>query len=108
MIDILAVKTPWGRGHSASAYAPAEGCDRALNLHCARLHESWKVGGVLARLDRGHREHDRQRKWRCYSLETLSYDAQRYVGGKQLATRHGEVTETLPTPHFFPPSSQQA
>ena len=95
----LMTKVPWGRGRSVLAYPDALGCDSTLNLHCARtVHASWKPGGILARLDKGHRKQDITRKWRCYSMLVLSSDARVYVGGKQYAggaLRHTELERLL-------------
>ena len=61
-------------------YAPAQGCDAALNAYCRADCSPHKDGvATLARYDVGLIGD--ATKWRCYTLAALSSDTQQYIRG---------------------------
>ena len=71
------------------AYAPAEGCDTALNHFCQRNCNMGQL--TLARIG-GPGGHG---KWRCYTLHTLSADTMQHIGGADYCTREDQLLAEL-------------
>ena len=96
--DYLAERRATERSLRTPMYAAASGCDGWLNGHCYKATAlrgiAWRVHGVLARFERGHR--DRRQRWRCFSVAALSNDTSAYrVGSRLYITLHDELTTEL-------------
>ena len=73
--------------------APSDVCQAWLDAYCMNVCPHASSHELVARFDaaKGHPES----AWRCYALETLSADRERYVTGTTYCTRHKILQDEL-------------